>query len=353
MTAPNSTAPTNGELDRLALSQGWEEPLTSAEPLDDAVISLQNLSVRYGEFQALQSITIDIPPGATGLVGRNGAGKSTLMKVLLGLLRPTTGTGHVLDTDIFAPGETLRRAVGYMPENDAFVLGMRGLEQVALAGELCGLSARDAIRRAHEVLMYVGLGEARYRTAEEYSAGMRQRLKLAVALVHDPQLLLLDEPTVGLDPPGRQRMLDLLEDLTHRHGKSLVISTHLLGDIEHTCDTVVIIERGSLIASGPLSDILRENGCQYRLRWNGNGEPFIAALCRDGGEVLATESAAGKVLSSRDGEVRIAMPASYDTTRIFEIAFEHGVRLRTVEPDHADLSELYHRLIVKGTGSGT
>lgn len=345
MKSLDSAVPTNGDARGHAPGSPWADSDTS---LNEAVISLHDLTVNYGEFQALRGITVNIPPGATGLVGRNGAGKSTLMKVLLGLLRPTSGTGHVLDTDILAPGETLRRAVGYMPENDAFVLGMRGLEQVALAGELCGLSARDAIRRAHEVLMYVGLGEARYRTAEEYSTGMRQRLKLAVALVHDPQLLLLDEPTVGLDPPGRQRMLDLLEDLTHRYGKSLVISTHLLGDIEHTCDTVVIVERGALVTSGPLSDILSQNSCHYRLRWTGNGEEFIKALQREGGEVLVTESAAGKLLSSRDGEVRIAMPAGYATTRIFQVAHDEGVRLRTLEPDHADLSELYHRLINKG-----
>lgn len=346
MTA--SPASTSTSTDPTRPFRASPRPARSAEtPSDEEpVIELAGIEVRYGEFVALREVSLRIPPGATGLVGRNGAGKSTLMKVLLGLLRPTTGSGRVLETDVLGPGETLRRAVGYMPENDAFVLGMRGLEQVALAGELCGLSPRDAIRRAHEVLMYVGLGEARYRTAEEYSTGMRQRLKLAVALVHDPRLLLLDEPTVGLDPPGRQRMLDLLDDLTHRHGKSLLISTHLLGDIEHACDTVVIIERGEVLASGTLGEILGGEGHHYYLRWTGEGDRFIGALCREGGRILVDEAAAGRPAGKKPyGESRMALPAHVDTTRIFLIAHECAVRLRTVERDHADLTQLYHRMI--------
>ncbi|MFO0947651.1 MAG: ABC transporter ATP-binding protein [Planctomycetota bacterium] len=347
MRAPESIAPANRNMNGSALSsaQAWSD---AVDP-DDCVIELSDVSVSYGSFQAIKGISLRVPKGATGLVGRNGAGKSTLMRVLLGLVRPTSGGGRVLQTDILGPGETLRRAVGYMPENDAFVLGMRGLEQVALAGELCGLTRRDAIRRAHEVLMYVGLGEARYRTAEQYSTGMRQRLKLAVALVHDPELLLLDEPTVGLDPPGRQRMLDLLEDLTTRHGKSLVISTHLLGDIEHTCETVVMIESGRLLAAGTLADIVGGQNVHYRLRWSGDGQEFLLSLRRDGGNILADENAPVRVASdARVGEIRIAMPAGYESRRLFELARESGVCLRTLELDHADLTELYHKLLDEG-----
>lgn len=347
MRAPESIAPVNGDANGSSLSRAkaWSDRVDPA----DCVIELADISVRYGAFQALRGITLRIPKGATGLVGRNGAGKSTMMRVLLGLVRPTSGSGRVLRTDIFGPGETLRRAVGYMPENDALVLGMRGLEQVALAGELCGLSRRDAIRRSHEVLMYVGLGEARYRTAEQYSTGMRQRLKLAVALVHDPELLLLDEPTVGLDPPGRQRMLDLLEDLTTRHGKSLVISTHLLGDIEHTCETVVMIESGRLLAAGTLSEIVGGQNVHYRLRWSGDGREFLQALRREGGNILVDENASARTASDgRMGEVRIAMPAGFESRRLFERAREAGVCLRTLELDHADLTELYHKLLDEG-----
>src|SRR6476620_11979776 len=193
-------------------------------------IELDHITRCYGKQQALHDVTLRLEAGRIGLLGPNGAGKSTLMKILLGLLPPSSGTGKVLGHDLHGSGAALRRAIGYMPEADALVPGLRGADYVALAGELYGMPRRQAQRRAHEVLTYLDLGDARYRRLEEYSTGMNQRLQLAQALVHDPPALLLDEPTHGMDPAGRDAMLDLLDRLAREHKKSLLLSTHLLGD---------------------------------------------------------------------------------------------------------------------------
>jgi len=315
----------------------------------DWIVALDGLRVNYGSFEALRGVRLFLPQGATGLVGRNGAGKSTLMRLMLGLVAPSAGQGQVLGIDLRAAGWLLRRAVGYMPENDAFLLGMKGLEQVALAGELCGLGQRQSIRRAHEVLTYVALGEARYRNVENYSTGMKQRLKLAVALVHDPQLLLLDEPTVGLDPPGRQRMLDLIDGLVRNFGKSCVISTHLLDDIQQTCEQVVMIERGQILYSGKLSELMQYEQPQYRLRWDGQDGGFVRALEGLGAQSMPEpRRSIGTTLDRSDCEIRVSVPAGFDVRLFFRAAQTTGVRLRTLEPNHEDLTDLYHRLLQEG-----
>src|SRR5215831_5521382 len=193
-------------------------------------IDLQRISHFYGKHQALRDVTLRLNTGRIGLLGPNGAGKSTLLKILMGLLSPTSGKGRVLDHPISANGVSeedyeLRRLIGFMPEADALVPGLRGVDYVSLAGELYGLPRKQAIRRAHEVLTYLQLEEARYRRLEEYSTGMKQRLKLAQSIVHDPPVLLLDEPTSGLDPSGRDAMLHLLLELGRDFGKSLILST--------------------------------------------------------------------------------------------------------------------------------
>ena len=219
------------------------------------VVQLANVSISYGSNRALRDVTAVFQPGAVGLLGPNGAGKSTMLRALLGFLRPERGQMHVLGFDVAERALEIRARLGYMPESDGHIPGMNAVSFVGFCGQLAGLPAVDAMQRAHEVLYYVGLGEARYRTIETYSSGMKQRIKLAQALVHDPDLLFLDEPTDGMDPKGREEMLELIHDLGHRKGVNLILSSHLLPDVEYLCDHVVVIDRGRVVAQGPIREL--------------------------------------------------------------------------------------------------
>jgi len=300
------------------------------------LVELNGLSHFYGKFQALREVSFAVAPGAIGLVGQNGAGKSTLLKLLLGLMRPTSGGGSVLGCDLVREQHLLRGRIGFMPEAESLIPGVRGVDLVALAGELSGMPRQQALRRAHEVLSYLELDEVRYRKCDEYSVGMKQRLKLAAALVHDPQLLLLDEPTAGLDPQGRDSMLRLLHAIASRHGKSLILSTHLLGDIDRVCEQVIIVDRGSILGVGRIGDLRQHWRNRFRVRWRGEGTPFVQSL-RDAG--VAIEE------SPRPEQVLVDVPADWNNGRFFELASQHGVTLSDVVPEEEDLQQLYHRLI--------
>lgn len=301
-------------------------------------LELRNVSRWYGRNEALHDITLALPLGRVGLLGPNGAGKSTLMKVLLGLVPPTAGSGAVLGQDLLRAGPQLRRAIGYMPEGDALIPGLRGVEYVALAGELYGMPRKQALRRAHEVLTYLELEEARYRRLEEYSTGMKQRLKLAQALVHDPPALLLDEPTSGLDPAGREAMLQLLHALGTEHGKALLLSTHLLGDIDQVCDHVVILHHGRVLCEGNVQDLCQRRHDRYRLQIQGDPQAFLEELRLEGVEVLDHNGR---------GEVRVRVPAAWTTRAFFVLADHHQVLIRGLQLDDEDLEELFHRVIAE------
>jgi ABC-2 type transport system ATP-binding protein len=303
-------------------------------------IRLNHLSRSYGTHVALDDVSLELQPGRIGLLGPNGAGKSTLLKILLGLLRPSSGDGVVFDHRLASSsnGAPLRRSIGYMPEGDALVPGMAGAEYVALAGELCGMPRRQALRRAHEVLTYLGLEDARYRKLEEYSTGMKQRLKLGQALVHDPPVLLLDEPTSGMDPAGREMMLDLLLTLGRDHGKSMLLSTHLLGDVENVCETVVILHQGKVLIQGSASALCARRHDRYRLQVQGNPEKFIEDLRLEGVQVLDNNGR---------GELSVAVPARWATRAFFALADNNGILLRGLQHDDEDLDELFHRVIRK------
>ena len=320
-----------------------------------AFIDLENISRWYGTHQALKDVSLHLDPGRVGLLGPNGAGKSTLLKILLGLLPPSSGTGCVLghdlghgedtashgiaaffDGEVVAQGSGLRRAIGYMPEADALIPGLRGAEYVALAGELYGMPRREAQRRAHEVLSYLGLEDARYRLLEEYSTGMKQRLKLAQALVHDPPVLLLDEPTSGLDPAGREAMLDLLLTLSRDHGKSFILSTHLLGDVERVCDSVVILHLGKVLLQGSVTSLRTRRQDRYRLQLEGDRTAYLEELRLEGVRIMEDNDR---------GEIAVAVPEGWVTRAFFALADNHGVLLRGLERDDEGLEELFHRVL--------
>ena len=275
------------------------------------LIELDRVSRWYGNQHALRDVTVRLPPGRIGLLGPNGAGKSTLLKILLGLLPPSSGTGRILGLDLGRSGVELRRAVGYMPEADALIPGLRGAEYVALAGELYGMPPREARRRAHEVLTYLEMEDARYRRLEEYSTGMKQRLKLAQALVHDPPVLLLDEPTSGLDPSGRDAMLRLLLTLGREHGKSVLLSTHLLGDVERVCETVLILHQGRVLLQGGVDEVRARRQDRYRLHVEGDEEAFREGMRLEGVRVLHHNGR---------GELRVAVPTGWETRSFFALA---------------------------------
>src|SRR5438094_731337 len=233
------------------------------------VVTLDTVTVMYGRNAALRDVTAAFAGGAVGLLGPNGAGKSTMIKSLLGFVAPDRGQMRVLGLDVARSPLEIRARVGYMPETDGHIPGMNAVSFVAYCGELAGLPRVDAMQRAHEVLFYVGLGEARYRNLETYSTGMKQRIKLAQALVHDPDLLFLDEPTNGMDPKGRDEMLELVRDLAHQKGVNLILSSHLLPDVEYTCDHVVVMDKGRVAVHGPIEGLKQprdRRGRHARLR---------------------------------------------------------------------------------------
>src|ERR1043166_6571296 len=230
------------------------------------VVALDDVTVIYGRNQALKNVTARFAKGAVGLLGPNGAGKSTMLKALLGFVKPDHGRMTVLDMDVAEAPLAIRARIGYMPETDAHIPGMNAVTFVAYCGQLAGLPAVDAMQRAHEVLYYVGLGEARYRNVETYSTGMKQRIKLAQALVLDPDLLFLDELTNGMDPKGRDEMLELVRDLGHDKSVTLILSSHLLPDVEYTWDHVIVMDKGTIATSGPIDALKQPRGRVYELR---------------------------------------------------------------------------------------
>lgn len=307
------------------------------------LLSLHHITHRYGKHTVLDDVSLQLEPGAIGLLGPNGAGKSTLLKILMGLVKPTSGEGTLLEKNLRGASFPRRRLLGYMSEADALVPGLRGAEYVALAGELCGMPKKEASRRAHELLTYLGLDDARYRKLEEYSTGMKQRVKLAQALVHDPPLLLLDEPTSGLDPAGREAMLGLLSTLARQHGKSFLLCTHVLSDVERTCETTVILHKGKVLCQERTDALRAQRDDRVRIRVEGEVETYQQLLQQHQMKVA---------VSDRDGWV-VTLPEGVQTDQLFRLASQSGVIITRLQPDDEDLERVFHRLLTQGRrGSG-
>ncbi|HEU4948830.1 MAG TPA: ABC transporter ATP-binding protein [Kribbella sp.] len=296
-----------------------------------AVIATNALTKRYPRVTALDELTTEVGTGVTGLVGANGAGKSTLLKILLGLIPPTAGSAIVLGHDVVTGGEAVRALVGYMPEHDCLPPDVSATEFVVHLAQMSGLPATAARERAADVLRHVGLDEARYRPIGGYSTGMKQRVKLAQALVHDPKLVLLDEPTNGLDPAGRNEMLALVRRIGTEFGIPVLITSHLLGELEHVCDQLVVLDGGRLLRSESRAALTSETGVlAVEVRDLSGRDRLAAALQRSGAHAWA------------DGPlVLIELTADdlYDVVR--DTIAELGLGVVRVEPHRHRLEELF------------
>lgn len=306
-----------------------------SEPSTTAVVTISNLTVLYGSQRALNDVTASFPPGAVGLLGPNGAGKSTLLKALLGFIKPGAGAMKVLGLDVATSPAEIRARLGYMPEIDAHIPGMNAVSFVGYCGQLAGLPPVDAMQRAHEVLYYVGLGEARYRNVETYSTGMKQRIKLAQALVHDPDLLFLDEPTNGMDPKGREEMLELIRDLAHNKGMNLILSSHLLPDVEYTCDHVVVLHQARVATQGPIDELKGPRGSVYEIRIKGDRVAFSHLL-----------QAAGMTAHAGEEDVmRVFVPDEEGAHALFSVAAREGIQVRHLRPSLPTLEDVFAQAV--------
>ncbi len=296
------------------------------------VIELQGLEVKFGGRPILKGLNASLSGRCIGLLGPNGAGKTTLLHTLLGFHAPSAGTARIFGKDIKTEAREIRGLMGYMPESDAFIGGMTGVRFVRLMGEISGLPAERALERAHEAMFYVGLGEARYRKVETYSLGMKQLAKLAQALVHGPRLLFLDEPTNGLDPSARERMLRLIHDIRDTGEVNVVLSSHLLRDVEECCDEVLVLKGGNVATYCNLEEERRANRSFLELETRGGDEAaFTAAV-----EGLGVELAAGGKAT-----MKLVLPQGVEVRDLYRLAAERQVQIRRLDYKKDSLQDIF------------
>jgi ABC-2 type transport system ATP-binding protein len=300
------------------------------------MIELVSLAKRFGSVRALDGVTAKIEGKLVGLLGPNGSGKSTLLKCLLGLI-PFDGRATVLGLSAATDGPAIRDRVGYMPEQEAFLASMSAVELCTYAGELSGLPRSDAMQRAHAALYYAGLTEKRYQPVETYSTGMKQRVKLAQALVHDPELLFLDEPTNGLDPRSREEMLELVAELPARRGCGIVLSTHLLPDVERVCDHAVIMKAGQVRFAGTIDELRGARGDERGLsvEVKADADKLAAALTGAGATCTVTSPI----------ELDVDLPENATTELVFARARAEGLQVRGVEVRRESVEAAFLRVL--------
>lgn len=305
------------------------------------VIDLDGLSVSFGKRPILTDLRAQLRGRAIGLLGPNGAGKTTLIHTLLGFHPPSAGTAYILGEDITADPKQIKRFIGYMPERDSFIAKMSCVHFVRLMAELSGLLAEAALERAHEVLFYVGLGEARYRSLDTYSLGMKQLAKLAQAIVHGPQLLFLDEPTNGLDPPARSRMLSLIREIRDSGQANIVLSSHLLRDVEECCDEILILKEGRIAVYCNLEEERKANRKFLVLETRGDQEKFTAAVAELGCEYAV----------SGDHRLKVVLQDGVEVRDLYRIAATHQVQIRKLSFKRDSLEDIFLKAMENGHGS--
>ena len=304
-----------------------------------SVIELEQLSVTFGKRPILRSLSGALNGRAIGLLGPNGAGKTTLIHTLLGFHPPTSGTAHIFGQDITRDAKQVRAAVGYMPERDSFIAKMSCVHFVRLMAELSGIPARHALERAHEALFYVGLGEARYRSVDTYSLGMKQLAKLAQAIVHGPKLIILDEPTNGLDPPTRSRMISLIRQIRDGGRARILLSSHLLRDVEECCDEILVLKDGYIAANCNLEEERKAN------------RKFIELETR-GGDRRAFAEAIGELgceyALSGERRIKVIMQESTEISDLYRLALAHEVQIRRLNYKRDSLEDIFLKAMDNG-----
>jgi ABC-2 type transport system ATP-binding protein len=308
-----------------------------------SVIELEQLSVTFGKRPILKSLTGALNGRAIGLLGPNGAGKTTLIHTLLGFHPPTSGTAHIFGQDITRDAKQVRAAVGYMPERDSFIAKMSCVHLVRLMAELSGIPASHALERAHEALFYVGLGEARYRPVDSYSLGMKQLAKLAQAIVHGPKLIILDEPTNGLDPPTRSRMISLIRQIRDGGRARILLSSHLLRDVEECCDEILVLKDGYIAANCNLEEERKAN------------RKFIELETRGGDRTKFAEAIGGlgcEYALSGERRMKLIMNETVEISDLYRLALEHGIQIRRLNFKRDSLEDIFLKAMETGNGNG-
>jgi ABC-2 type transport system ATP-binding protein len=325
----------------MALPATVHEELIRPQTVDDpAVIDLQGLSVAFGRRQILKGLNGDLRGRAIGLLGPNGAGKTTLIHTLLGFHPPSAGTAQIFGYDIVAQTNKIKALIGYMPERDSFIAKMTAVHFVRLMGELSGLPSEAALERAHEALFYVGLGEARYRRLETYSLGMKQLAKLAQAIVHGPKLIFLDEPTNGLDPPARLRMIKLIREIRDSGQAHIVLSSHLLLDVEECCDEILILRDGQIAVYCNLEEERKSNRKFLMLEVRGDKQRFVEALSQLGCEYAL----------SSDSRLKVVLQDGIEVRDLYRLAAETEIQIRRLSYKRDSLEDIFLKAMENGYG---
>jgi len=305
-------------------------------------IEFENVDVFYGDYQALKGVTCKIGAGTIGLLGPNGAGKSTMMKTILGYNRATQGSVTMFGLPMPQSALLVRQRLGYMPEREVVSPSVSAVSFLTYCGRIFGMSRVDAMERTHEVLNYVGISESRYRRMDSYSTGMLQRVKLAQALIHDPELLLLDEPTNGLDPDGRLEMLELIKDIAQKREVSIILSSHLMPDVQHVCERIIMVNGGQIVREGTIKELTAREDRKYELRVRDNVKGFIAALAEAG---FSSEE------DGETGHLVVSVPAQVPgdgQQAIFELARANNNQIRHFQPARQSLTEVFMRALGEG-----